>query len=266
MARQPVSIPNTMAINWHPVPVTYDDNVPGPVWKVLSEDSASGAVTYLYHSPPGWVDPALGWHPHDEETFVLAPQVPDTSSARFYPGYYAYKQPGILHAPPPFSRSSPFAYQGITFLVRVSGRIQLRRYTGTKFACQAGNYVTDQHVTWPVDPVATNTNAVVLDTAPKEGPWGGIGYTWLHRNKRTGGGAILLDLPAGWRGQPPPPRGVREEFVIEGSLDIDGERFERWGYACREASNAAREYVSEVGSRLLCWWDTNELGPCEAET
>src|SRR5262249_28754475 len=38
MPREPVSISDTAMLNWHALPTDADDNVPGPVWKLLTTD------------------------------------------------------------------------------------------------------------------------------------------------------------------------------------------------------------------------------------
>src|SRR5882762_3444903 len=56
MSRTPVSIPDPNLLNWHALPTDVDDNVPGPLWKVLTTDPVTGANTYLIHLPGGrWI-------------------------------------------------------------------------------------------------------------------------------------------------------------------------------------------------------------------
>ena len=93
-----------------------------------------------------------------------------------------------------------------------------------------------------------------------------VGWLGRHQrqvvspNKVTGGGAVLLSLPAGWRGEGSLARGPVEEFVVEGALIAGGKTYTKWGYAYRPAGAPARQYASPEGAILFCWWDdANEL-------
>jgi hypothetical protein len=77
----------------------------------------------------------------------------------------------------------------------------------------------------------------------------------VHRNRVNGGGAVLLQIPAGWSGSGSAARGPIEEFVIEGSIRAGGDEYRKWGYAYRPSGAAAGTYASEAGAQLFCWWD-----------
>ncbi len=75
----------------------------------------------------------------------------------------------------------------------------------------------------------------------------------------SGGGTVLLDLPAGWIGEGSRARGTVEEFVYQGVLHMGGQWFDTWGYACRPVGQAAGEYFAAGGAQLVCFWDDDEI-------
>jgi hypothetical protein len=248
MAREPISIPDTAVINWAPIrsDAPEDDNVPGPLWKLLTEDRATGAVTYMTYLPPGWRDEVLDWHMTTEEGFRIGGGEGTASP----PGRYLYRQPGQLHGP----ARAPL-YEGATIIQRMSGPLRILRYNGTKYPRENLQFITDQHKTWPIDQVFVHSNELPWEDAPAGGGWAGARFKWLHRNKVNGGGAVLMDLPAGWKGTGAQARGPVEEFVVEGSVNSGGEQYVKWGYVCRAAGDPAGEYSTDEGAQLVCWWD-----------
>jgi hypothetical protein len=247
MPRDPVSLADTALLSWRPIPTDVDDNVPGPLWKILTSDPVTGAITFLTHLPPGWRDDVLDWHPSTEEGFILsAPSVP----GRLGPGGYLYRQPGFLHGPafaPP--------HDSVTILQRTDRPLRILRYRGTKYAHRAGVAVTDEHRDWPVEQVRVDTKELPWADAPAGGGWAGARYKWLHRNGSNGGGAVLLELPPNWDGRGASGRQAVEEFVVEGTLVAGGERYGKWGYACRAPGAPAGAYSAPSSATLLCWWD-----------
>jgi hypothetical protein len=225
------------------------------VIKILSSDPETGATTKLIHLPPGWHDPELDWHPTVEEVFRLVGST--TMGGVLLPeGNYLYRPPGVLHGP---VESDPVI--GMTSVTRMDGESRIFRYTGDEFPHEHAQPITDAHERSPYTWYEKlDTNALPWEQA-KGGPWEGVSYKWLNRHRETGGGAILLRLPAGWSGRGSAARGVLEEFVVEGSVDAGGVRYVEWGYACRAAGDPAGGYSTEEGARLVCWWDLDELEP-----
>jgi hypothetical protein len=228
--------------------------VPGPVLKVLSTDAKTGGSTIMIHLPPGWHDEVLDWHPCSEEGLVLAGTV-TLADRRYTPGVYLYRPPGILHGP-----AAVPSDDGVTIVQRFSSELRILRYTGDEFPHRDLQPITRQHEDWPIewherlDPEERPWS--IADT----GPWSGARYKWLARDRRDGaGGSILLDLPRGWQAGAYEARGEIEEFVLAGTIDVAGERFERWGYASRPRSSTAGGITTEEGARIICWWEMNEL-------
>jgi hypothetical protein len=101
-------------------------------------------------------------------------------------------------------------------------------------------------------------DAVAPSRSP-DGPWGGISYRWLNRNRLTGGGAVLLDLPPGWEGEGTRSGALTEEFVLVGSLVTGLGALDTWGYACRADGRGAGRYTTSTGALLFCWWERDEF-------
>jgi hypothetical protein len=252
MARIPVSIPDTHELDWQPLPTARDGNVPGPVFKLLSSDPETGGYTKLQHMPPGWHDPALDYHDAAEEAFRLVGwnQLADR---RISVGCYLYRPAGILHGP---ASSDPV--NGSTGISRFPSSARILRYTGDEFPHVDSQPITDDYLHSPIEWVELlDSNTLPWLEAP--GPWAGASYKWLGRNRETGGGALLIDMPPGWEGGGAPGRGTTEEFVIEGSLIAGGVTYVKWGYACRAPGAPAGAYGTQEGARLICYWDENEL-------
>ena len=251
--REPVSIPDSHDLNWVSIQLGEDDNVPGPSNKLLTSDPATGAHTRLLHLPPGWHDDRLDWHPHVEEGLTLqgacwiGPNLLEEGS-------YLYRPPGVLHGPVYGDRDV-----GATFIVHWTGRSRILRYEGDEFPHVDGQAITDGHKHVPFEwHQKLDTNPIPWDDA-ETGGWAGTRYRWINRHGETGGGAIMIDVPAGWQGTGSEGRGATEEFVLAGSLDADGLTYVKWGYSCRAKGDRAGSYSSDEGARLLCWWDENEL-------
>jgi hypothetical protein len=119
--------------------------------------------------------------------------------------------------------------------------------------------VTDDYLTWPITWVESlDVNALGWNPS-SPGGWAGTRHKWLARNKVTGGGTVLIEIPAGWAGTGPSARGSLEEFVLAGELTIGQQWFETWGYASRPAGEPAMQYDTMTGATLLCFWDENEF-------
>jgi hypothetical protein len=252
MIRVPVTLPSTHNITWEPLPTDPDDMVDfvhGPVWKILTTDPETGGLTFLLHLPPWWHDDIVDWHPSVEEAFQLAGK--SQLADRIYtPGCYLYRPPGVLHG----GAAAP-SDEGATNIIRFDKPLRILRAGDTGNSYKDGEFVTDDVRTSPVPWTEhLDSERIPWEHAPA-GPWHGTTIKWLSQNSNTGGGAILIDVQAGWRGQGTRARGPVEEFVVSGSIEIDGERFVRWGYAAREAGSPAAGYASKEGAQLLCWWD-----------
>jgi hypothetical protein len=248
-----VSIPSAWTLDWVAIP-TADGNVPGPTLKILREDAETGALTFLTHLPPNWTDPSLDWHPSTEEGYVIAGDVV-LNDRHLGPGCYLYRPPGILHGPV----HSPNDL-GCTIVQRTSAPLRILRYRGRRHPHRDGQPITDDHlrsdVAWSE---RTDTNAIRW-RAVTEGGWAGARIRWVHRNVRTGGGLVILDLPRGWSGRGSRAHGSLEEFVLHGDLKAGGVAYGKWGYAYRPAGTPAKRYTTREGARLLCWWNgANEL-------
>lgn len=251
--QQPIEIPSAWDLNWQPLDTSRDGNVPGPVWKLLRNEQGV-SMTYIMHIPPGWRDDELDWHPSTEESFKLqgSSQFPGNEIARWN---YLYRPPGILHGPVSIDNED-----GSTGLQRMSGDLRILRYDGDEFPHEHLQPITDEHKTWPVE---WNENRD-LNRFPwepvTEGPWQGAEVRWAHHNRVTGGGAVMLQIPAGWSGEGSRARGPLEEFVVQGSITIGDTDYGKWGYRYAPAGEAAGTYASEEGAILFCWWDqANEL-------
>lgn len=244
-----VSIPSAWLLDWVAIDTGRDGNVPGPVWKPLRRDSVTGGMTFMMHLPPGWHDEVLDWHPATEEAYKLAGAT-QLGDNYLDTGCYLYRPPGILHGPV----SAPND-EGSTILQRMNGEMRILRYDGDEFPHEHMQPITDQYRDWPVE-WNEKLDTKLLEWEPiNTGPWGGSEIKWCHRNKVTGGGALLMRLPAGWEGEGSAAHGPLEEFVIDGGLDAGGTRYAKWGYAYRPAGKAAGRYSTVSGATLFCWWD-----------
>lgn len=234
--------------DWIPLDYRRDDNVPGPVWKPL-HTAEDGVMTYLIHLPPNWHDDVLDYHPAVEEGYNLSGTTTLGGEA-LTEGCYLYRPPGILHGPCAAPRD-----EGSTILQRMHGPIRILRYTGDEFPHEHKQPITDE---WRDSPVEW-TEKRDLEAFPyedvTEGGWAGTRFRWVHTNRATGGGAALIELPAGWSGAGSSARGVVEEFVVKGELTAGGDRFGKWGYAYRPAGQPAGTYETKDGATLFCWWN-----------
>ncbi|MCY4086966.1 MAG: DUF4437 domain-containing protein [Actinomycetia bacterium] len=251
--REPVLIPDSHELNWVSIQVGEDDNVPGPSNKLLTSDPATGAHTRLLHLPPGWHDDELDWHPAVEEGLTLQGTC-QIGPNLLEEGSYLYRPPGVLHGPVYGDRDV-----GATFIVHWTARSRILRYKGDTLPHVDGQAITDDYKHLPFEwHQKLDTNTIPWVDA-EHGGWAGTRYRWINRHRETGGGAIMIDVPAGWEGSGSEGRGAMEEFVLQGSLTAGKLTFVKWGYACREPGTPAGAYSSEQGARLLCWWDESEL-------
>lgn len=248
-----VSIASAWKSDWFPIP-TDDGNVPGPALKLLREDPVTGAMTFLTHLPPNWYDPALDWHPSTEEGYMIAGEVVlnDRSLTR---GCYLYRPPGILHGP----AGAPNDL-GATILQRTSGPLRILRYRGRKFPHRDLQPINDDYLSSDVAWTERRDTRKLRWQAVENGGWRGTRLRWVHRNRRTGGGLVMIDIPEAWQGTGSAARGPVEEFILHGEVTAGGVAFGKWGYAYRPAGDPAGCYASTAGARLLCWWNgANEL-------
>ena len=248
-AQEPLIIPSAWELDWEARDTERDGNVAGPVRKVLRRDPATGGLTYLLHLPPGWHDEVLDWHPTTEEAYILTGSVV-LADNMLDAGSCLYRPPGILHGPVSVPTDA-----GASTLSRMNGDSRILRYDGDEFPHRHMQPVTDQHRDWPVE-WTEKLDTKELDWKPvSAGGWAGTRAKQLHRNRITGGGVVMLEIPAGWRGRGSAARGPLEEFVLDGELEAGGVAFRRWGYAYRPPGVAAGEYSSATGALLFCWWD-----------
>ena len=251
--QEPVVIPSAWDLDWMSISTT-DGNIPGPALKILREDPESGALTYLTHLPPNWRDPGLDWHPTTEEGYVIAGDVV-LNGRHLNSGCYLFRPPGILHGPV----HSPNDL-GCTIFQRTSGPLRILRYTGKKFPHRDMQPITDEHlksdVAWSE---RTDTKRIRWQRISKGG-WSGTRIRWVHRNSRTGGGLVMLDVPAGWSGAGSPARGPVEEFLLTGDLTAGQVNYGKWGYAFRPKGDPAGTYSTKGGAGILAYWNgANEL-------
>jgi hypothetical protein len=250
---KPVVIPSAWELDWFGIPTT-DGNVPGPALKILREDADTGALTFMTHLPPNWHDPLLDWHPSTEEGYIIAGEVM-LGDRQLTPGSYLFRPPGILHGPVAAPNDL-----GATIVQRTNAPLRILRYRGKKFPHKDCQPITRDHlrsdVAWSEQ---TDTTKIRWQQVGKGG-WKGARLRWVHENTRTGGGLVMLDLPAGWSGKGSAARGPLEEFVLAGELKAGGQQYGKWGYAYRPAGQAAGRYATKGGARLLAWWNgANEL-------
>ena len=245
MARTAVSIPSTFAHDWIALPTT-DGNVGGVAVKSLSADEASGGATFLVHLPPGWFDPQLDWHPATEESFKIAGWSQSGDRVSGTPSYI-YRPPGLLHGP-----TLAEATLGATFIARFDAELRIFRVPGGAQDQPMGPGFSADGLVWISDLERVERRELA------GGPWAGALVRELRRDPATGGGLVLLDLPAGWSGEGSRGRGECEEFVLAGAVDAGGLELTRWGYACRPAGTAAGRYASRDGAVVACWWARDE--------
>lgn len=250
-------IPDLWERDWIPLDTQRDGNVPGPVWKPLTENEETGACSYLMHLPPNWHDNDLDWHPGTEEGFVLSGGT--TLGKEGEAGYgihdvgnYLYRPPGILHGP----ARAPHV-NGATLFQRMGSALRILRYEGKDFPYRHLQPITDQHKNWPV-PWREEIDTTALRPEASAGGWSGAQHSWVYRNSETGGGCLIITLPAGWEGVGSAARGSVEEFVIEGSITAGDVEFPMWGYAYRHPGDPAGHYSTETGARLLCVWEESD--------
>jgi hypothetical protein len=261
-----VLIPSIDAIDWGPTGLEGQGGVPGPTIKQLSAgtggfltpDPKRRMATWLCHQPPGWADPEIVYHPCAEEGFILDGEVWLANRA-LGAGTYVYRPPGILHGP-----AREATRQGTTLILRYTldgGMLRHDASDGPSFDLQP---ITDEHENWPMTWTERADTNLIPWVAVTEGPWTGVGCKWLNRNRVTGGGTVLLELPPGWHGVGSAARGLVEEFLVDGQLTAAGLWFSQWGYACRPAGKPAGEYAAPSGARLLCFWDEDEIAAAPA--
>lgn len=244
-----IEIADGFAMPWSGIDTARDGNVGGPCLKMLRQDPEHGNFTCLLHAPPGWHDPNLDWHPTVEEAFTLAGTM-EMGGQLLGAGAYLYRPPGILHGPVATPDDG-----GATFLIRKDGEMRILRYDGDEFPHAHGQPITPQLDTWPIEYTEKiDTDALAWDLIA-EGPWAGASIKWLSRHRETGGGTVMLSLPAGWSGAGSPANGQAEEFVLDGSFTAGGTTFRRWGFALRPEGAPAGRYETAEGATLLCFWD-----------
>ena len=248
MARTAVIIPDTFALDWVALPTT-EGNVGGVAVKPLSRDEVTGGATFLVHLPPGWHDPQLDWHPATEESFKLAGWSRSGDRESGTPSYI-YRPPGLLHGP-----TVAEATLGATFIARFDGDLSIIRVAAGAQDQPMGPEYTAEGLIWHSD-----IDAVERRPAPADGPWAGAAVRELRRDPHTGGGLVLLDLPAGWSGVGSRAQGELEELVLQGRVRAGRDELTRWGYACRPAGAPAGSYATDEGAVLACWLAVDELG------
>ncbi len=246
-----IEIPSAWEIDWEPILPSEYGNVPGPAVIYLYTDPETGSITYLTHLTPNWHDPKLDVHPTTEEGFIIAGDV-RLKDRDLGPGCYLFRPPGIPHGPV----SSPNDL-GCTIFQRMSGKMKIIRLDGNEEDMVP---ITDEYLTSDVAwSEKTDTNLIPWEPI-ESGGWAGTQLRWVHRNTRTGGGMVMIDIPAGWSGTGSEARGPLEEFVLTGDLSAGGCDFGKWGFAYRPAGEAAGTYATKGGTRLICYWNgANEL-------
>jgi hypothetical protein len=174
---------------------------------------------------------------------------------RLETGDYCYRPPGILHGPARIP-----SINGATFFQRMSSELRILRYDGDEFPHRNFQPITDEHKTHPV-PWRERIPTADIPWAASTGGWSGTRHKWVWRNSETGGGCVIVELPAGWAGAGSAARGSIEEFVLDGAITAGDTEFRLWGYAHRPAGQAAGRYATTDGAQLLCYWDdADEFG------
>jgi hypothetical protein len=252
-ATETVIIPSAWDLDWMAID-TSGGNVPGPTLKMLYEDPQTGAVTFMTHVPPNWHDKNLDFHPTTEEGFVIAGHV-KLADRLLDAGCYLYRPPYILHGPVYAPNDL-----GCTLFQRTSGPLRILYYKGTEHPHKDGQPIKDDYLHSDVEwSEKTDTTELPWEQV-KEGGWSGTQIRWIHRNKRTGGGFVMIEIPPGWTGTGSAARGPVEEFILSGSLDAGGTSFGKWGYAHRPGGKPAGKYSSTDGATVLSYWNgANEL-------
>lgn len=250
-----VSIPSAWDLDWNPLDTSRDGNVPGPVWKLLSVNEDTKASTYVIHFPPNWRDDELDWHPGAEENFILSGRV-IVGKKEWGDAYqelddetYTHRPPGILHGPAVVPDLG-----GCTILHRLSGDLRILRYHGDQFPHRHMQPITDDLANWPI-PYEEAHPTKPLPWEESTGGWAGTRHKWVWRYPHTGGGVVMIDLPAGWEGTGSAAVGSVEEFVLDGAYEAGGVEYGLWGYTHRPPGHPAGTYRSESGARILCYWD-----------
>jgi len=250
----PNLIPDTHALPWVAIDTARDGNVPGPVYKLLTSDPVTKGSTVLLHCPPGWRDPVLDWHPTVEEAFTLQGSL-QLGWNVMDEGSYLFRPPGVLHGPP-----HAHDVTGATFIIRMDGDSRILRYEGSEFPHRHMQPITDDWQRSPFTWVECLKTPGLPWLPVAAGPWAGARVKWVNRrNDGLPGSCALLELPAGWSGAGTQCRGQVEEVVVDGSLVAGGLEFQRWGFACRAAGDAAGSYASAGGATLICWFEADEL-------
>ncbi|MFT4261754.1 MAG: hypothetical protein QM572_00080 [Nocardioides sp.] len=261
--RDEVLIPRIVDVPWvdcapaqlaaHP-----DSNpTPGQCAKILSTGTGGATSldgqlrmsTRITHVAPGATDPFYTYHPCIEEMYSL-------SDSHLAPaGSYNFRPPGIVHG----SGTPRFNDKGFTFFHRI-GALDEDVFLRPPPELDRDAYaLTDEYRIWPVRHASwyDANQAVWHDT--ETGPWRGTRHKWLSRNRLTGGGTLLLEVPPGWTGEGSQAKGLVEEFVVHGDITAGGLHFSRWGYASRPAGRPAGDYLTSLGATVLCVWDYDEL-------
>lgn len=249
------------ALDWEPFTPPSGD-APMAMAKILSrgtggpltKDAGAPVATALVHTAPGWHDHALRASDTAEEVFGL---VGDGyfGVRPFAVGSYFYRPPGILTGP---RGAAPRSY--VTTLRRfgTSERTAVP-YDGEPGSGFDTRPLTDDHADWPVRWVERLDSEALAWQPVQGGPWGGADRKWLSRNRSSGGGTVIIALPPGWSGTGSPAHGNSEEFVLSGAVTAGGQLFDAWGYASRPAGEAAGDYETAGGARLICFWDNDEF-------
>lgn len=260
--RDRVDIPRIMDVLW--APLVLRGSSPGLMHKVLgrgqgwlSETAGLPVLTALVSLPPSWFDPELMHHPCAEEIFILSGRHPVGLRGE---GTYTYRPPGILHGST--GHTTALGFSGCVAVMRFGDPEQtdwVLRHPGGGVPYRNLEPVDDRHDRWPVGWVEALDCAAAPSVVLAGGGLDGAACRWLSRNRETGGGTALLELPAGWEGAGLRGEGAAELFFVQGDGAVGSRWYERWGYLARPRGDGAGAIRTPGGALLLAFLEEGDL-------
>lgn len=94
----------------------------------------------------------------------------------------------------------------------------------------------------------------------------GLAARILSHDPESGGASLLLSYPTGYRSKDSALAAAEELFVLEGSVEIGGTRFEQHDYGFLPPGTPRSEIASPAGAKVLCFFDADPVpGPVMPE-